>query len=88
MGSVGQMLPRVLALVAGCIGMIIAGSIYSYGAYIVAVKKQFNYTQPEGIHITSLFNNSICQIRITLLTNTKTNTSSGAQNRKIGKQNN
>lgn len=63
MGSVGQMLPRVLALIAGCLGMIIAGSLYAYGAYIVAVKKQFNYTQPEGRHVTSLFNHSICQIR-------------------------
>lgn len=63
MGSVGQMLPRVLALIAGCLGMIIAGSLYAYGAYIVAVKKQFNYTQPEGRHVTSLFNHLICQIR-------------------------
>lgn len=70
MGSVGQMLPRVLALVAGCIGMIIAGSIYSYGAYIVAVKKQFNYTQPEGIHITSLLTIQFVKLEIALPTNT------------------
>ncbi|XP_063409263.1 uncharacterized protein LOC134692704 [Mytilus trossulus] len=47
MFNVKKHLPRVLALVAGCLGMAIAGSVYAYGAYIVAVKKHFNYTQPE-----------------------------------------
>lgn len=54
MFNVKKHLPRVLALVAGCLGMAIAGSVYAYGAYIVAVKKHFNYTQPEGIAILLL----------------------------------
>ena len=43
---------RGLTLIAGCLCMGIAGSVYCYGVYIVAVKKHYNYTQSEGKLIT------------------------------------
>lgn len=39
---------RAVSLIIGCVGMVVAGAIYSFNAYTVAVKNRFNLTQPQG----------------------------------------
>ena len=39
---------RWTALVIGCVGMGVSGSVFAFNAYVNAIKKTFNYTQSDG----------------------------------------